>query len=711
VVAVVLVVALASGATVRMRRHAAVRRDPGASVLLITIDTLRADALGSYGNASGATPWLDRLAAGGVRFQTAHAHNVVTLPSHANILSGQYAFTHGVRDNSGFRFPSGRDTLATILRRGGWRTGAFVSAFTLDSRFGLDAGFDVYDDRLGGAETHTAFEVPERRGTETVGAAMGWLAAQGAGRTFAFVHLYEPHFPYQPPEPFASRFPGKAYEAEVAAADSALEPLVRPILEAGEAGRTVVVFTADHGESLGEHGEQTHGIFAYEATLRVPLIVYAPRLAAPSVVRAPVRHVDVLPTVLDLVGMAPPADLPGRSLVPLMTTTTMTTGGAAGSRPPAIAYFESLSASLNQGWAPLRGVLDGRLKYIDLPIPELYDLAADPGESANLAATRPADLDRLRGILAGIRKGERAVSRGPEEASAVERLRALGYVAGSGPAPSKERYTEADDPKRLIDLDTKTSEVLRLYHAGDLEAALALCREIIRRRPDMPIIYLHLAFLERARGDLEAAVAAMRQAVALRPLDAESVALLGVYLDEAGHPREAADILEPYAKAAHPDLDVLTARGMALSALGRRQEALASFAAAREVDPSNAMVLVNIGTVHLMDGDAQGARASFEEALRIDPGLARAHNSLGVLAAREGRLDEAVERWTRAAALDPSDYQTLFNLGSTLRRLGRGEDARPYLEAYLREAPAAGEARDIARVRAWLAESAGKGGR
>ena len=671
------------------------RRDPGLSVLLITIDTLRADALGCYGRRAADTAWIDRLAASGVRFERAHAHNVVTLPSHANILSGQYPFRHGVRDNSGFRFPPGTPTLATLLKAQGWRTAAFVSAFPLDSRFGLDAGFEVYDDRLGGAETRTGFQVPERRGTATVAAALQWLADHRTERTFCFVHLYEPHFPYDPPEPFASRFRGEPYHGEVAAADAALEPLLRPLLEAGDRGRTLVVLTGDHGEALGDHAEQTHGVFAYEATLRVPLILYAPRIVPPAVVRTPVRHVDVLPTVLDLVGVAPPADLPGRSLAPSM---------AGRSLPSPTLYFEALSASLNQGWAPLRGVTRDGLKYVDLPIPELYDLAADPGESRNLAASRPADFERLRGLLADMRKGERAVTREAEEASAVERLRALGYVAGSGPTPVKERHTEEDDPKRLIDLDTRASEVLRLYYAGDLQAALALCRENIRRRPDMPTAYLHLAFLERARGDLSAAVDALRRAVALRPLDTESVSLLGVYLSEAGRAREAADLLEPYTRTPRPDLDVLTARGMALAALGRRQEALAAFATAHEVDPSNAMVLVNTGTVHMVAGETASARRSFEEALRIDPGLARAHNSLGVLAAREGRVDEAVERWKRAAALDPSDYQTLFNLGSTLRRMGREAEARPYLQAYLREAPVAVEGRDIARVRAWLGE-------
>ncbi len=678
-------------------RPPALRHDPGLSVLLVTIDTLRADAVGAYGGPAGATPWLDRLAAGGVRFENAHAHNVVTLPSHANILSGTYAFAHGVRDNSGFRFPADRETLATILKRNGWRTGAFVSAFVLDSRFGLDRGFDVYDDRLGGLETRTAFLEPERKGPATVAVARAWLDAQPGAKTLTFVHLYEPHFPYNPPEPFASRFPSRPYEGEVAAADAALEPLLRPILEAGPRAHTMVVVTGDHGESLGEHGEATHGVFAYESTLHVPLVVWAPGLAEPAVVRTPVRHVDIVPTILDALGLAPPAGLPGRSLLAVKAREE--------AAPPS--YFEALSSSLNRGWAPLYGVLRDGVKYVDLPLPEMYDLGADPREETNLVARRAADRDRLQAVLGSFRAQDGAIRRVQEETATLEKLHALGYLAGETAAP-KARYTAEDDPKRLISFDTRTRDEVARFLAGDVDGALALIRENIRDRPDMPISYLHLAYLERARGDLEAAVAAARKALELRPLDAESLSLLAVYLTEAGRPAEALSAIEPYMRAAQPDLDVLTARGMALAALGRRDEALSTFARARALDPSNAMVLVNTGTVHLMAGDAAAARSAFEAALALDAGLPRAHNGLGVIAAREGKTDEAVERWRRAVSLDPKDYQTLFNLGSVLRKEGRVEEARPYFEAYLKAAPVALEAKDMERVRAWLAAPASR---
>jgi Tfp pilus assembly protein PilF len=403
--------------------------------------------------------------------------------------------------------------------------------------------------------------------------------------------------------------------------------------------------------------------------------------------------VDVLPTLLDALAVTPPAGLPGRSLLPLMNGNTAT--GAS-------TYFEALSSSLNQGWAPLRGLIAADLKYVDLPLPELYDLGADPGEARNLAASRPQDLDRLRGLLARAREGERGIERVAEDAATLERLRALGYLAGGGAAPPKDRYTEDDDPKRLIDVDRRTREVVRLYMAGDVEGALVQVKENIRLRPQMPQSWLHLAYLERKRGDLAAAVVAARRAFELRPMDAENVSLYAVYLTESGHPREAVALLEPYMTGVQPDLDLLTAYGMGLTAVGRGQDALAAFDRARKIDPSNPMVLVNIGTVYLMAGDRGRARQAFEGALDIDARVARAQNSLGVIAAQEGRTEEAIERWKRAVALDPRDYQTLFNLGSVLRRQGRPAEARPYLESYLASAPRALEARDIARVRGWL---------
>jgi arylsulfatase A-like enzyme/Tfp pilus assembly protein PilF len=694
-----LAVAAAVGVAARVLPpppRATAARERGLDVLLVTIDTLRADALGCYGNPSAPTPWIDRLAAAGVRFSQAQAHNVVTLPSHANILSGRLPVTHGVRDNAGFRMPADVETLATLLAAQGYRTGAFVSAFTLDSRFGLDRGFEVYDDAFASGHAPVAFELPERGGVETVAAARRWLDAAGGRPTFAWVHLYDPHAPYVPPPPFAARFPGQPYLGEVAAADAALEPLLRPLLERTDAG-ALVVLTADHGESLGEHGERTHGIFAYEATLRVPLVLYAPRLLEPAVVEGRARHVDLLPTILDALAVPPPPGLEGHSLL-------ASARGDAGP-PDAAAYFEALSGQATRGWAPLHGLVRSGWKFVDLPLPELYDLAADPREERNLAASRPVELERLRAGLATLRARDRGPRAGAESADTRERLRALGYVTSATPAAGRI-FTAEDDPKRLIELDALLENVLSRHRAGDLAGALALCEEVVRRRPGMPAALVQLALLRRKSGQLLPAIRALEEAVGVSPDDEGTAALLGSYLNEAGRSARAARLLEPFARRTPPSLDVLVARGIALSQLGRQAEAAEVLTAAAAADPSNAMTRVQLGTVRLLARDVRGARAALQEALRLDRGLAAAHRTLGLVAAAEGDEEEALRCWRAAVALDPDEHDALLRLGSTLARRGRAREARPYLERFVAGAPPAVYGRALAGARDWLARAA-----
>jgi choline-sulfatase len=693
-----MALAAAAGLLAACGRPAPERRDPVRNVLLITIDTLRADAIGAYGNRTVSTPWMDRLAAGGVRFVQAHASTVVTLPSHANILSGLYPFRHGVRENAGFRFPTEVDTLASLLHGRGYRTAAFVSAFPLDARFGLTRGFDTYDDRFPKGEANIAFRVPERHATDTVAAALAWIARSEPGTAsapnqpwFAWVHLYEPHFPYVPPEPYASRYRDAPYLGEVSATDAALQPLLQPILDAPDGRDTLVVLTSDHGEALGEHGEMTHGLFAYEGTLRVPLIVYQPKFFKPRAIDVPVRHVDILPTILDAVGAPVPPKVDGRTLVPIAS-------GAAG--PPTATYFESLSASINRGWAPLYGVSRDSLKYIDLPIPELYDLAADPAEAHDLAASRPADLRELQRLLVALRADDRGAAPSRERADTREQLRSLGYLSGT--AARKAHYTEADDPKKLIDIDRQIDEVVSRFQQGDLRGAIALGERVVQRRPDMPLSLVHLAFLYNQAGEHPRAADAIRRALALNPAADDVAALAGAYLTEAGLPDEAVRRLAPYASGAQPDADVLIAYGVALASIGRTGDALDAFTRARALDPSNGLPLVDAATVYLMKGERDRAAAAFTEALSVDPTLARAHNGLGVIAAERKDYPGALEHWQRAVSLDPSDFRTLFNLGDLLITLGRPREARPYWERYLATAPSQLEASDRARVRRWL---------
>ena len=663
-----------------------VERTADQNVLLVTIDTLRADALGSYGGPA-ATPNLDRLAASGARFDFAHAHAVVTLPSHASILTGVYPFEHGIHDNAGYRLPEDRLTLAAMLRAEGFATGAFVGAFPLDSQFGLDNGFDVYDDRFGYAEGPSDFTIAERPAEAVVDTARTWIESQ-AGPWFAWVHLFDPHAAYAPPPPFDARYAASPYHGEVAYTDHALGPLLDTAR--GDGRPTLVVVTADHGEALGEHGERTHGLFAYEATLRVPLILAQLRgsddAGDAGVVSAdPVRHVDIVPSVLDALVLPAPPALPGRSLL-----------DPAPEDSEPLTYFEALSASLNRGWAPLRGVLAGRDKYIDLPLAELYDLQTDLTESNNLVTGRAGRARELQTLLADLPASDPLDRRIAETTEVVERLRSLGYIGGA--APVKETYTADDDPKQLAHLDDAIHRGVDLYQRGRSREAMQVYREVIAERSELELAHRHLAFLHWSLGEVDEAIATLTRA---RDAGIASPALagqLGIYLAESGAADEAVPLLEALVLGERPDLDPLNALGIAYARHGDDDRALETFERVLALDRDSAMALENMGAVHVRRGDHAAARTAFERAVALAPRSSRAHAGLGVVRLRSGDRSAALASWTRAVELDPANFDALFNLATELVNVGDLVAARPYLEQFVRTAPPAFYGEDIRRL-------------
>ncbi len=555
-VAVLLAVCLALSCRDRERASpapaAAESPRPARDVVLVTIDTLRYDAVGFDGNPRGTTPNLDRFASEGRVFSQTHAHNVITLPSHTNILTGLYPYQHGVRENAGFRLGPDVETLSTRLGRKGYATGAFVGAFVLDARYGLSRGFDVYEELYRHLDDPLAFDIQEASGEEVVGAGMAWFRAQENRPRLLWVHLYDPHAPYKPPKAFAERFPNDLYLGEVAYADSALAPLLD--LARQSPTPPLLIVTADHGESRGSHGELTHGLFAYEATLHVPLFLWCPGLVPPGRDAVPARHVDILPTVLDALGMPPPPGLPGHSLLDPKRVEA-----AEGS------YFEALSAAFNRGWAPLRGLVSGGQKYIELPLPEFYDLTSDPEESRNLVAEPPDALRRLRKRI--LELPTVPTERGAIGSEEAAKLRSLGYLAGSGEA--KASFGPADDPKTLIGVDQDLHKTIELFEHGRLDEAASVARKVVVENPKMKLGYLQLATVLQEKGDLSGAVEVLRQASA-RGAGGESLerreALL---LCEASRPREAVALLSRYRESSDPE--TLNALGIAPG--GRRPAA------------------------------------------------------------------------------------------------------------------------------------------
>jgi len=656
----------------------------GRDIVLITIDTLRADAPGFAGNRRSQTPVLDRLAAQGRVFTNAHAHNVVTLPSHTNILTGLYPFQHGVRENSGFRLSRAVPTLATVLHGAGFATGAFVGAFPLDSQFGLDHGFDVYDDHYPKGSNEEEFIEPERRGDEVVRLALAWWRAQHGKPRFLWVHLYDPHAAYNPPEPFASRFKDNLYLGEVAATDSFLAPLLGPFLD-GKEKPALVVVTADHGESLGEHGEQTHGLFAYEATLKVPLVVWG-RGVAPGRDSRWARHVDIFPTVLLAAGVAPPAvpRHPGRSLLAPAVTADSDS------------YFEALSTTLNRGWAPLRGLLRGGKKFIALPLPEVYDLPQDPREVNNLF-----DRERTaaRGIFSALPRESawppRREDLRPEDEA---RLRSLGYLSSS--AAARSSYGPEDDPKRLVGLDNKIHETIDLYMRGRIEESVAEARELVKTRPSMPLGHSLLAQALLQAGHTQEALDVMLNARRIGATTNSLLRQLGLTLSEVGRAGEAVEILRPLAEAG--DSQSLNAYALALSEAGRQKEATDVLQRLLKADPDNPKAYEQLGLVELRLGHWVQARDRSRRALELNSRLPLSWNDLGVALYQLGQKDEALDAWQKAVDLKPDLWDAMWNLGTKAAERGRIAQARKALERFAAGAPPDRYGPDIAKARAFL---------
>jgi choline-sulfatase len=651
-------------------------------VLLVTIDTLRADTLGFAGHPRVETPTLDRLAAAGRVYPRAHAHNVVTLPSHANILTGLLPFQHGVRDNSGFALGEDVPTLATWLSAAGYATAAVVGAYPLDRRYGLARGFDLYDDRFSRGADPAAFVIAERRGDEVVAAARAWWSANPGQPRFLWAHLYDPHAGYEPPEPFASRYRDAPYLGEVAAVDAFLAPLLGPFLDGSERPALVIV-TSDHGEALGEHGELTHGLFAYEPTLRVPLIVWGPGIT-PGQDERPARHIDIAPTVLAALGLEPEKRLPGSSLL-----------------APAVAgdtYFEALTTHLNRGWAPLRGILRDGHKWIELPLPELYHLPSDPGEAQNLADREPVVRSTLAAALP-------ASSAWPPPRSAVSseevaRLRSLGYLVGSPGTTAS--WGPEDDPKRLVEVDRLLHQAIDAYSRRRLEEAVRLAREVIARRPAMADGYEQLALTLRQMERHDEAIAtleeARRRGIARQSVDRQ----LGQALAEVGRTPEALAVLAPWSPEGEPE--TLRAYGIALSDAGDQAAARQVLERALGALPGEAQTLLALGTVALRSERVEEALRLLEAAVAANDRLAPAWNTLGVARFRALGPRPAISAWQRAVAIDAGQFDALFNLGLVAGSIGEREIARQALGQFVRTAPPARYASDLAKARGALAE-------
>lgn len=632
---------------------------PSDLIILITIDTWRHDAFGAVG-APVKTPNIDSLAKEGVIFNNAFAHSVVTLPSHASILTGLYAHQHGLRDNAGFRLDEKTQTLAHHLKNAGYETAAFVSAYPLDSRYGLGSGFDLYDDSYDAYKTDN-IRVPERPGEITLKRASDWLNNRKSGKQFVWVHLYEPHFPYIPPEPFRSTYSDNAYYGEIAYADSLLGPLLENIRNSNK--DVTLAITSDHGESLGEHGELTHGVFAYNATLKIPLILWAPQKLIPGKVSQRARHVDLLPSILALSGLPVPNNIAGSPLF-------------ARNREVDTSYFESLSTHLNRGWAPLRGCLDDDFKAIELPVPELYDLNADPHEQNNLAETDPERTAVFLNCLPlepGLGDGRSSLS-----ADEIENLQALGYVSSSL-GSENETDPKSLDPKFLMDADKRFHEALAIYQSGNLTGAIQALTAIIETQPHMLTAYLHLSDFYDESGRLDLAIETMKNALRNGVRNESAFRKLALFLTSAGEVDEAYQLMKGFAQSKDPETH--STLGKIFSAYRRFEQAKHHFELAMKLDEANPQAHADMGTLYLMAQQKELARSYFERALSLNDHNAEAWNGLGVVKA-ESDPEGAVAAWENAVKYDSKLAFCYFNLGLFYQKMGKDDLAVQRLQTY-----------------------------
>jgi len=604
------------------------------NLLLVTIDTLRADRLGCYGYSQIETPNLDKVARQGVLFENAVAPTPLTAPSHASMMTGVYPTVHKVRNTGGFVLSPSQPKLAKILQDQGWDTAAYVGSSVLKGRFGFNQGFAVYDDEMPTSKSGSAQEEPERRAGEVVDRAVKWLDTQSGKPFFLWVHVYDPHIPYDPPAPFREKYRGRPYDGEIAYTDQQLGKLFDAAARKSRPENTLIAVLSDHGESFSEHGEYTHGVFLYDSTMRIAFLMAGGGIPAGVRVKQQARTIDLLPTVLEAMGGKAPPGVQGTSLAPAFRGKEV---------PTAYAYAETLFPKFNMGWAELRAMRTNRWKYVRAPKPELYDLAQDPAETTNVIAGHAAEAQELEGQIKAVSAGTEKVTSAPMDPATMKQLRSLGYMGGSSPQGA-ELTGKGIDPKDRLD-------VLRLLHLGvhsgePVAQRISLLRKAIAEDPTNPTLYNNL-------GNLFA---------------------------EAGRPAEA---MKLYQDALHKGVStawLYSRLGSLYLRQGNKTDAIASLEVAARLNPSDYESLENLAVAYRAAGRAADSERVLTEILKSGEEYAPAYNELGMVAFQKGDVAAALGYFEKAARLDPT-YQ--LNLGRFYKMAGDNARARAAFEAFL----------------------------
>jgi arylsulfatase A-like enzyme/Flp pilus assembly protein TadD len=628
------------------------------NIVLITIDTVRADHLGCYGYPQGHTPNLDSLAREGILFRTVVSSVPLTFPSHCSILTGTYPTVHGVRDNLGYTLGDSPPTLATLLKQKGYSTAAFVGAAVLGSRRGLNRGFDTYSspfERKMGRDNPLVLNLQDlrRRAEDVVADALRWMNAQPAHTSrpfFVWIHLYDPHTPYDPPPRFRALAP-KPYDSEIAYADYAMGKFLDYLKEHSLYDSSLIVAASDHGESFGEHDEYTHGYFIYDATLLVPLIIKPPRTSglAPRRIGQPVRTIDIAPTVLQFLGIPASPSMQGNGLLSLIL-------GKTTSSATSPAYAESFYPT-QFGSSGLRALRTGRYKYIDAPKPELYDLLADPQEIQNLYSTQRSTALELKGQFETL--VARITPKGPPRRAVaspgdVEELASLGYVGNSSAPVPGAPGPSLPDPKDGL----KTYKILNLStqmaSEGKCAGAIPLLTRLVQEQPDAFLGQVTLAKCDLFLGKYQAADSALDSALRIHPDNLEAKFYQGISQFQEGRFSEALASLQPLAKA-HPNEPYLH---------------------------------FYLGSIYEKEGATEQALGEYQKCAAIDPTFEVAVYKVGYFLAKSGKFSDAAVQFKKVAEMDPPNAQAHFNLALAYQKSGNEAAARPEFETACKLDPA-----------------------
>jgi choline-sulfatase len=650
----------------------------GGPIILISIDTLRADHLPIYGYRAVRTPAIDALAATATVFERAYSHAPQTLPAHTSILTGELPFQTGVRDNVGFTLKDGQWTLARALHANGYASGGFVSAYVLREATKIGQGFDSYDAKLPSVSSEVSLGQVQRDGAATLAAAEQWLAARSSDRVFLFLHLYEPHRPYAPPARFSQYQP---YDGEIAYADEIVGRLLDRLRSEKLFDPATIVLLADHGEGLGDHGEQEHGMFLYDETMRVPLVIKLPRQHAGRRASAPAQHIDVAPTLLALAGVAVPGELHGRDLAPA--------AGGTGTLPDAGIYAEAMLPRYHFGWSELYSLTDARYRYIRAPRDELYDLRDDPGETSSIAPARPQVQQAMRGALAGMLAGTSLAAPDAVSSEDRQRLAALGYVGNGSSAALATPADRLPDPKDKTAVLEEYRKATELAGAMKFDEAARSYRAVLAADPEMSDVWTQLALANIRLGRSADAVEAFRHVIERDPQD--EGALIGAATellrlkryDEAQKYAELAVSISP--AAGHETLArIAVARNDAAAA--RREAQLT-----QQADPTLPMPEIVEGTLLYNAGRYAECLPHFASAQQVlakrTVQLPDIHYYLGDSLARLARYPEA-ERFLKAeVGMFPFNVRARAGLAMLYRATGRDAESEQAVAELLRVSP------------------------